>query len=197
MPTEAFYKLESSKKEQILAAAIREFSELPYEKVSIFKIAQNADVSRSGFYYYFKDKRDIYEYLIQNLKNDFLRINDIKNKTFDVFWLGERIFDFIVSFKGTKQEAFFRRVVSNMKADDLKVVFSFVDNPRACSDVNCSTDGMKLDSPEQLKGMIMFLATSIMYAAGGYMDDQYSLEDSRSKLHDMFDIIKHGIIKGV
>ena len=59
MPAEAFFKLEKEKQNILLKSAVKEFSSLPYAKVSVFKIAQNAQVSRSGFYYYFKDKADI------------------------------------------------------------------------------------------------------------------------------------------
>ena len=54
MPNEAFFHLEDGKKQVLLKSAIAEFSALPYEKVSIFKIAEKAGISRSGFYYYFK-----------------------------------------------------------------------------------------------------------------------------------------------
>lgn len=197
MPTEAFYKLDPTKREQILASAIHEFSALPYEKVSIFKIAQNADVSRSGFYYYFKDKRDIYEYLINEVKDEFVELHDLKNREIDIFGLGESIFEFIISIKGSAREAFFRRVVSNTSADDLKMFFTFIDNPQAEYLIKCSFEGITVTSADQLKGIIMFMATGIMYAAGGYMDNDYSLEDARGKLKSMFDIIKYGIIKGV
>ncbi|MBP3384001.1 MAG: TetR/AcrR family transcriptional regulator [Firmicutes bacterium] len=196
MPTEAFYKLEPAKKEQILASAIHEFSELPYEKVSIFKIAQNAEVSRSGFYYYFKDKRDIYEYIIYELKCVFLEKYDLQNGSIDIFKLCENIFDYIVSFKNTTWEAFFRKVVSNMNADDLKTLFSFMDMPDHSCEIECTMDGIKFESVDQLKGTVMFLATSIMFSVAGYMDDEYDLEAAEGKLHNMLDIIRFGIIKG-
>ncbi len=197
MPTDAFYKLDAAKKKQILTSAVHEFSELPYEKVSIFKIAQNADVSRSGFYYYFKDKRDIYEYLINELKDEFLETYELHSSPIDIFQLCEKIFDFIVSFKGTAREAFFRRIVLNMNADDLKTLFSFIDKPVQNCEVECSTDGIDLESSDKLKGTIMFLAASIMFSAGGYMDDDYDLEHARNRLSSMFDVIKFGIVKGV
>lgn len=197
MPTEAFYKLDPAKKELILASAIHEFSELPYEKVSIFKIAQNADVSRSGFYYYFKDKRDIYEYLINDIKNEFIELYGLRNGDFDIFGLGESIFEFITGIKGTKRDAFFRRVVANTNADDLKLFFSFIDKPACDCELKCSLEGLDIRSADQLKGIIMFMVTGIMFSAGGYMDDEYDLDEARKKLNCMFDIIRFGTVKGV
>ena len=76
MPSDAFFKLEEEKKNKLLESAMKEFSVLPYEKVSVFKIAQKAGISRSVFYYYFKDKRDIYNYLIAQLKMEIVQMLD-------------------------------------------------------------------------------------------------------------------------
>lgn len=197
MPTEAFYKLDQAKKEQLISSAIHEFSELPYEKVSIFKIAQNADVSRSGFYYYFKDKRDVYEYLISEIKQEFLQEYDVLSKTFDIFRLGESIFKFIADIKGSKRETLFRRIVSNTKADDLKIIFSFMGESSQCCNADIKMDGIRIETQDQLNGLIMFMATGIMYSLAGYLDDEYDLKTAEDKLQQMFDIIKFGIAKGV
>ena len=85
MPTEAFFHLEEQKKMVLLESAVSEFSALPYEKVSIFKIAQNAGVSRSGFYYYFKDKEDIYKYLIDQIKEEFMTELGKDKRRYDIF----------------------------------------------------------------------------------------------------------------
>lgn len=59
MPTERFARLPADKRDVILNAAIAEFSRVPFEKASINKIIQNADISRGSFYTYFEDKRDL------------------------------------------------------------------------------------------------------------------------------------------
>lgn len=46
MPTERFYRLPEAKKQVIRQAAIKEFARVPFEKVSINQIIQNADISR-------------------------------------------------------------------------------------------------------------------------------------------------------
>ena len=46
MPTERFYKLPEEKKKAIRDAAMEECIRVPFEKVSINKIIQNAGISR-------------------------------------------------------------------------------------------------------------------------------------------------------
>ena len=63
MPTERFLHLSESKKALIREAAIKEFSRVPIEKVSINKIVQNANIFRGSFYKYFEYKEDHLGYI--------------------------------------------------------------------------------------------------------------------------------------
>lgn len=67
MPTERFYRLPKEKAEAIRLAAIKEFKRVPPEEVSINKIIQDADISRGSFYTYFKDKKELLNWLVQDL----------------------------------------------------------------------------------------------------------------------------------
>ena len=67
MPTDRFARLPAEKKEIIRMAAISEFTRVPFEKVSINKIIQNADISRGSFYTYFEDKRDLLQYVFSDI----------------------------------------------------------------------------------------------------------------------------------
>ena len=66
MPTERFYHLSEEKKRMIREAAIREFSRVPLDKVSINKIVKYADISRGSFYTYFQDKEDVFQYIFED-----------------------------------------------------------------------------------------------------------------------------------
>ena len=82
MPTDRFARLPAEKKEIIRMAAISEFIRVPFEKVSINKIVQNADISRGSFYTYFEDKRDLLQYVFSDIlmqAYDFLKKSLIQN----------------------------------------------------------------------------------------------------------------------
>ena len=77
---------DNSTKDKIISAAIDLFAELPYEKVSIVQICKNAGVSNGIIYTYFKNKIELFQYLleevIRRIEHYFENIegNDIKER---------------------------------------------------------------------------------------------------------------------
>ena len=64
MPKQTFFNLEAEKKNRIIDAAVKEFAAHPYLKTSINRIIEQADISKGSFYQYFKNKKDLYKYII-------------------------------------------------------------------------------------------------------------------------------------
>ena len=62
-----FFRLRAEKRERILAAARREFSEHVYEKSSINRILDEAGVPKGSFYQYFDDKSDLFFLCIRSV----------------------------------------------------------------------------------------------------------------------------------
>lgn len=197
MPNEAFFHLEEEKKETLLKSAISEFSALPYDKVSIFKIAQNAGISRSSFYYYFKSKEDIYQYLLKQIKMEFIEKLDQEEQQYDLFAFCRKIFFFIADLKGTEKEAFFRHVISDMKPEDLH---DFFDRLEICAEAGhfeylCGLDQYKVSSAEELKALTFLVACSTLLSLKSYLADKASLEESVKILEKMYEMIKYGAVK--
>lgn len=67
MATERFMKLSQDKKDRILNAAREEFARVPFEDASINQIIKAAGISRGSFYTYFEDKRDLLQYIFQDM----------------------------------------------------------------------------------------------------------------------------------
>lgn len=198
MPNEAFFHLEEQKKEVLLKAAIAEFSALPYDKVSIFKIAQNADISRSSFYYYFKSKEDIYRYLLKQIKMEFIeKLDEEEEQQYDLFEFCRKIFYFVADLKGSEKEAFFRQVISDMKPEDLH---DFFDKLEACAeeehfDYLCGLDQYKVSSVQELKALTFLVASSTLLSLKSYLADKVSLEESVRILDKLYEMIKYGAVK--
>lgn len=87
MPSERFLRLPRNKQEVIWNAAMEEFTREPFEKVSINKIIQKAGISRGSFYTYFEDKRDLFQYILQSTKEQWMEfcVNHLKEHDGD-FW---------------------------------------------------------------------------------------------------------------
>ena len=197
MPTEAFFHLEEKKKMVLLESAVSEFSALPYEKVSIFKIAQNAGVSRSGFYYYFKDKEDIYKYLIDQIKEEFMTELGKDKRRYDIFAFCKKIFCLLANVKGTSREALIKRIVSNAKPDDVN---EFLDKFELCAEEKqfeylCDLNDLNHYSRQEITSLTWLLICSSVYALQRYFAGGESFETAEGRLEKMFEMLKYGVIK--
>lgn len=64
MPSSTFFRLPPEKREKLLDAACGEFARTPYPEASINQIVRRAGIPRGSFYMYFKDKEDLFTYLL-------------------------------------------------------------------------------------------------------------------------------------
>ena len=64
MPTSTFYHLPEQKRQKLIDAIRQEILRVPYEKISINKIIQNAGIPRGSFYQYFVDKNDMFQMIL-------------------------------------------------------------------------------------------------------------------------------------
>lgn len=95
MPTERFHRLPEEKKKAIRDAAIKEFIRVPYEKASINKMIQSADISRGSFYTYFEDKADVLSFILQDAKEkgEELAISILKENQGDIWMMYRELLD--------------------------------------------------------------------------------------------------------
>ena len=105
MPNETFFNLAADKRSRIIASAIREFAENPYDVASISNIVRETGIAKGSFYQYFEDKQDLYRYLIElgieeklNLIKD-LPAEDLSDNLFDYI---RRLFQSAVKFELTE-----------------------------------------------------------------------------------------------
>ncbi len=111
------------KLEIIVEAAINEFAALPYDKVSVFKIAEKAGISRACFYCYFKNKEQIYDYILNEIKKEFY-IMYLDNKKPSYFELIENLFEFFLSFKNSQRHKLVLMLLENLKPENINMFTS-------------------------------------------------------------------------
>lgn len=70
MPKHTFFNLTKEKQDQIIDAAINEFSKFSFNEVKISDIVNKAKIPRSSFYDYFEDKKDLYKHIILIIKEE-------------------------------------------------------------------------------------------------------------------------------
>ena len=64
MPSATFYNLPEEKRQRLIEAAWEELTSVSFDKVSINRIIQRANISRGSFYQYFADKTDLLDFLL-------------------------------------------------------------------------------------------------------------------------------------
>lgn len=120
MPTSTFFRLPQKKQVKIMTSAFKEFSRVPLSEGSIANIISDADIPRGSFYQYFKDKEDIFYYLLD------AHSQDIKNHL--VVLLNEYQGDVILAFidlycyildkiKNPDNEDFFQNIFLHLNYD--------------------------------------------------------------------------------
>jgi AcrR family transcriptional regulator len=105
LPTETFLNLHHDKKNKIINAIKKEFARVPFEKVSINKIVQNADISRGSIYMYFEDTMDMVTYVLSSYHDEVISIikESLKQNSGNIFAVFSDILKFTAEF-GTAKE---------------------------------------------------------------------------------------------
>lgn len=61
-----FFNLSKQKQDRIIRAGYKTFAEHSYKKASMLSIAEEARISKSLLFHYFKNKKTLYIYLFQS-----------------------------------------------------------------------------------------------------------------------------------
>ena len=61
MPKEVFYKISDQKRDKMILSAVKAFTRDDFSEMSVSRLTQEMKILRTDFYYYFKDKEDVYE----------------------------------------------------------------------------------------------------------------------------------------
>lgn len=64
MPTPTFFNLPDEKRQRFTDLAFEEFAANDYENASVSRIVARAGIAKGSLYQYFKDKQDLYYYLL-------------------------------------------------------------------------------------------------------------------------------------
>ena len=76
MPKATFFNLPGKKRDLITNQAVQEFARHPYEGASLSAIVSRAGIAKGSMYQYFTGKKDLYQYIIQEVyekKREFLK----------------------------------------------------------------------------------------------------------------------------
>lgn len=87
MPSDTFHNLSGEKRERIIQKCYEEFSQNSFREASVSKIVSDLGIAKGSIYKYFKDKQDLYFYLVDRAAETKLNaIDNAVNGTQDVLW---------------------------------------------------------------------------------------------------------------
>lgn len=70
MPKQMFFNISEEKRQLFLNASITEFTEKPFNEVSVNSIVKKANISRGSFYTYFDNLEALFNYLMNSVKEE-------------------------------------------------------------------------------------------------------------------------------
>ncbi|MEL7533001.1 MAG: TetR/AcrR family transcriptional regulator [Bacteroidota bacterium] len=103
MPTPTFERLKAARKAEILKVSLTEFALHDYESASVSRIVKSLGISSNGtFFRYFKTKRDLYFWLMQEATN--MRLEYLQSAASN-----------IESLQGFLEDQFFQKIDFDLK----------------------------------------------------------------------------------
>lgn len=202
MPKNTFFNLDIKKQKKIIESSMSEFSSKIYEQVNISDIIKKSDIPRGSFYQYFEDKKDLYLYLIDIIKNKKMEylgniyqeskgpFLDIVEKLFDQgikFAIDHpdyvRIYDLLVN---NKNEIYHQLIKDSMVyANDYYSDLINIDKAKGLlrEDINTST----------LANIITQLTTNITMTDLSSTRTIGNYDTMKENFHNLLDILKKGI----
>ncbi len=208
MPTERFLRLPEKKQQAIYDAAMEEFSRVSFDKASINRIIQNAQISRGSFYTYFPDKMDLLRYVTENKLNGVEEVlaDAIRETGGDYFAILERLFDYLISeSQGTTQMLDFLKNVMNNR--DILQTLGISGPPPSPKNVNSSGSPMerlyeyvdrskfRFKDPNDYVSLMIMGASTIMISVLCFYNYPDQLELIRKNFHTSLEILKNGCYK--
>lgn len=82
-------RMPPERRDKLFQSAAEEFAAQGYEGASLNRIIERAGIAKSSLYYYFDDKRDLFEQLVQSVVERFVRDIggfDYRTLTAETFW---------------------------------------------------------------------------------------------------------------
>lgn len=116
MPSKTFENLNIAKKDLLIQSAMKEFSNHLYNEASINRIIKDANISRGSFYMYFKDKEDLYFYLLEKhmniLYNKMIEVSEMEKG--NIFGIYASLFCYILEIFEKEDANFLINTTLNM-----------------------------------------------------------------------------------
>ena len=193
MPSKTFFHLPAEKRERLLLAAEEEFARGPYAEASINRMIRAAGIPRGSFYLYFRDKEELFHYLLKWYQDGLLQRLErvLEEQGGDLLGALPALFDDLRAQR--KHWAGLARMLSRNSDMRLGLRLSPLDRPDLGEWLERRVDRDRLD----LRGEedLMDIFRILIYISATAMTQAIFEEDSgpaRARLCAQLDILRRG-----
>ncbi len=203
MPSSTFFRLPEEKRERLMKEVWKEFTRVSYAEASINRIILGARIPRGSFYQYFEDKNDLFLYLLDSIRDEFLKLLDavLRETQGDLFAMPESVFNAIITSEGRVAKRFevgFALLALNVNMGVHQLFFD-----RAADDLKpellltrIDTKNLRDLSPQFVGSVFSLLVASLADAIARILSERGTREEEYEKLRLHVDIIRGGSVKG-
>lgn len=198
MPTLAYNNLQETKKQKLIEDGILSFNSLKYRTTNVFEITKTLGITRTAFYYYFTDKDDFYETLVNYKKEEFLK-NHVYTQAdkLDIFELLVKLFEYLSNYKASSEEGFFLDLIYNIdyvKQNDLLDQIIKKDDIFEYTYIN-GLEKFSMDTKDEVFEFVFLLFEIVFHSVLNYYLHNVSKDVALHQLKKKLDYLKNGIIK--
>ena len=200
LPSSTFLNLAPEKQEKLLSAAVRKFTERPYNEASINRIVREAGIPRGSFYMYFRDKEDLFHYLMEESINEMLMVFEevLHSQGGDIFAALPAMYDHLRSRRSADRSLGGMGMMSAIvnRNDGLQKggLLEFLDPDRILKRMkDCvNPDLLDLREPEDLNCILRMLIVLIVPIMYNGIRPETDPED-REKMQHALEILRRGM----
>jgi AcrR family transcriptional regulator len=202
MPTTTFFNLPNEKREKLIQAIKDELCRVSFDKASINKIVQAAQIPRGSFYQYFENKQDMLRYILTDYQNQLIDLikQSLHASGGDLFQLFEDMFEFAIRFAlDDPTNGFCKNIFADLTVNAgfyvehtkeevlsilMKDIIPYVD-----------TNRIDIRSEEDLPHIVLLLASTCRDSIAEAFMGMSTYEESRKNYFARLALLKRGFLK--
>lgn len=202
MPTTTFFNLPNEKREKLTSAIKAELCRVSFDKASINKIVQAAQIPRGSFYQYFENKQDMLHYILTDYQNQLVDMikQSLHASGGDLFRLFEDMFEFAIKFAlDDPTNGFCKNIFADLSVNagfyvehtKEEIMSILIDDIIPYVDSNC----IDIRTQEDLLHMVFLLASTCRDAIADAFMGMATYEQTRKNYFARLTLLKRGFLK--
>lgn len=200
MPKETFFNLDEKKKNSIINAATKEFTENELHKARVSNIIKEAKIPRGSFYQYFEDIDDLFYFVIDSTFDSIFDVGykhaELTNDLFEYISLTFEV-DYL-AFANQKRHKFMKNVFKSIAANLEYIEHHNTRRRDYIVSILQQMDLSKLrlhDNQDEMIRLYEFLQHIKRSVIHGSLMKNVSFEEGKKELEWHLNILKYGLLK--